>query len=349
MPGQRYGLLPFRCWVRYVGWVRTPSSGVGAPQSLRSSNLDEIRSFLDPHFNRSVTRLTDRRQAVTAQFDVISFGAITLSRGRFGAELDVSMPQLGAYHIAIPCSGWLRQRPEALNPLVTTPGDAVIYHPDEPVQDRWSNDCSVLGIKIEPTLLQTQLATMLDATIPSPLRLEPLMDLRQGPGLSWLRLVRVLADDCFHPAGLTRHPLLRKQLTEAVLAGLLMSAHHRHRDQLDRPSGAPVASRPVRRVIDAVQAFPEEPHTLATLAEIAGVSQRTLQAAFRRYVGTSPMRYLRDVRLSRAHDDLRSEESTTVASVAYTWGFNHLGRFAGLYRARYGVGPSEHQRDRRAR
>jgi AraC-like DNA-binding protein len=28
--------------------------------------------------------------------------------------------------------------------------------------------------------------------------------------------------------------------------------------------------------------------------------------------------------------------------VAYSWGFTHLGRFAALYRARYGVAPSQH-------
>jgi AraC-like DNA-binding protein len=54
------------------------------------------------------------------------------------------------------------------------------------------------------------------------------------------------------------------------------------------------------------------------------------------------MRYLRDVRLARVHDDLFRDEPTTVAAVAYSWGFTHLGRFAALYRARYGVAPSQH-------
>jgi AraC-like DNA-binding protein len=53
------------------------------------------------------------------------------------------------------------------------------------------------------------------------------------------------------------------------------------------------------------------------------------------------MAYLRDVRLSRAHQTLlESDPSTvTVASVAYRWGFTNLGRFAAAHAARYGESP----------
>ena len=33
--------------------------------------------------------------------------------------------------------------------------------------------------------------------------------------------------------------------------------------------------------------------------------------------------------------------AVTVAAVAYRWGFAHLGRFAAVYRSRFGVTPSE--------
>jgi transcriptional regulator GlxA family with amidase domain len=68
-----------------------------------------------------------------------------------------------------------------------------------------------------------------------------------------------------------------------------------------------------------------------------------LQAGFQLYVGMSPTTYLRQVRLDRAHDQLRQADpdQTTVAAVAHRWGFTHLGRFAGSYRARYGVSPSQ--------
>lgn len=55
----------------------------------------------------------------------------------------------------------------------------------------------------------------------------------------------------------------------------------------------------------------------------------------------SPMAYLRQVRLARAHEDARRGGVRSVAEVAHRWGFSHLGRFAAAYAARYGAVPSE--------
>jgi AraC-like DNA-binding protein len=54
------------------------------------------------------------------------------------------------------------------------------------------------------------------------------------------------------------------------------------------------------------------------------------------------MAYVRQVRLARAHAELRAADpdQTTVAEVARRWGFPRAGRFAARYRARYGVPPS---------
>jgi len=85
---------------------------------------------------------------------------------------------------------------------------------------------------------------------------------------------------------------------------------------------------------------PDRPHTSASLAALAGVSVRTLQDGFRQHVGVPPMVYLRRLRLTRAHDDLRTGRAATVAEAAQKWGFSHLGRFAAAYRAKYGALPS---------
>jgi transcriptional regulator GlxA family with amidase domain len=82
---------------------------------------------------------------------------------------------------------------------------------------------------------------------------------------------------------------------------------------------------------------------VADLAGITGVSVRSLQEGFRRHLGCTPMAYLQQVRLERARESLRDADPTrvTVASIAHRWGFAHLGRFAAVYRARFGECPSE--------
>ena len=47
--------------------------------------------------------------------------------------------------------------------------------------------------------------------------------------------------------------------------------------------------------------------------------------------------------LQRVRDALQasSPDQSTIADLAYAWGFNHLGRFAQLYRKRFGELPSQ--------
>ncbi len=86
--------------------------------------------------------------------------------------------------------------------------------------------------------------------------------------------------------------------------------------------------------------------TLPTVVEICQalrVSERTLQYAFREYVGLSPLAYLRRCRLNRVRAALAAADphSTTITQVAMRFGFLHLGRFAGDFKRMFGVTPSE--------
>jgi AraC-like DNA-binding protein len=82
----------------------------------------------------------------------------------------------------------------------------------------------------------------------------------------------------------------------------------------------------------------------AASSGLSAVTPRALQLAFRRHLGTTPLRYLRRLRLAGAHDDLRAAgagDGRTVATIAHRWGFAHPGRFAIAYRRHYGRSPSE--------
>jgi transcriptional regulator GlxA family with amidase domain len=98
-----------------------------------------------------------------------------------------------------------------------------------------------------------------------------------------------------------------------------------------------------------MHADPAHPYTAGELAAIAGVGVRVLQESFKQHVGVSPMTYLRRLRLDGVHTELSEADpwQVSVSEVAVRWGFTHLGRFAGAYRARFGVAPSQTLRERR--
>jgi AraC family ethanolamine operon transcriptional activator len=85
-----------------------------------------------------------------------------------------------------------------------------------------------------------------------------------------------------------------------------------------------------------------EPVTIAELSRLAGVSERTLRAAFRETLGLSPKQYTIAQRLRAAREALRAADpkTTTVTDIAMTYGFFELGRFAGRYREVFGESPS---------
>ncbi|QEM45057.1 helix-turn-helix transcriptional regulator [Mycolicibacterium grossiae] len=97
----------------------------------------------------------------------------------------------------------------------------------------------------------------------------------------------------------------------------------------------------VRRAIDYIHEHAGTDIGISDVAAAVCVTPRALQYVFRRHLDTTPMAYLRTVRLSRAHDDLlRADRSAaTVTSIAARWGFAHTGRFAVLYREAYGQSP----------
>ena len=92
-------------------------------------------------------------------------------------------------------------------------------------------------------------------------------------------------------------------------------------------------------MVEEIQRAPDRGYTLADLARVAGISARSLQYGFQERHGTTPMRYLRQVRLDRARDDL-AQAHGSVADIAYHWGFTNLGRFARAYRDRFGEFPT---------
>ena len=82
--------------------------------------------------------------------------------------------------------------------------------------------------------------------------------------------------------------------------------------------------------------------TVADIAAASFVTIRAVQLAFRRHLDTTPLAYLRRVRLDRAHHDLLTGDPAheTVTAVAHRWGFPNPSRFAATYRRAYGVTPS---------
>lgn len=82
---------------------------------------------------------------------------------------------------------------------------------------------------------------------------------------------------------------------------------------------------------------------VSDLCRVAGVSERTLEYAFKEVMGLTPVAYLTRLRLHRVRKALLAATpgSTTVSAEALAWGFWHFGELARAYRECFGELPSE--------
>jgi transcriptional regulator GlxA family with amidase domain len=97
----------------------------------------------------------------------------------------------------------------------------------------------------------------------------------------------------------------------------------------------------IRHAEEYIDAHAHQHIGLATLAAVTGVSIRTLTAAFRSHRGYTPMALLRLRRFELARKRLLAAAETTVAAVARSCGFAHLGRFSVGYRTIFGESASQ--------
>jgi AraC-like DNA-binding protein len=96
----------------------------------------------------------------------------------------------------------------------------------------------------------------------------------------------------------------------------------------------------VRRAEEYMLAHAALPLSISEIASAAGTTSRNLQLVFAQFLGQSPMRRLREIRLDRAREELNANGGARISDVAQAWGFSHFGRFSADYRARFGELPS---------
>lgn len=210
----------------------------------------------------------------------------------------------------------------------------------EALRMRLSADAAQLVIRIERSALEAQLAELLDSTLVEPIRFKLGMDITSGYARSWYDMLVHSVSDLDRPDTILAHPVAAEQFERSLITGLLLTQPHNYTAVLHGDE-RPVPSRLVRVVVDLLEGHPEWAHTPASLAQQAGVSVRALQKAFREQLDSSPIEYLREVRLQRVHDELSAaqQDGTTVREIAAKWGVLHHGRFSAMYRERFGESP----------
>ena len=106
---------------------------------------------------------------------------------------------------------------------------------------------------------------------------------------------------------------------------------------------SPLALRPLRRVLERMQADLSAKIDLATLAAETGYSRAHFLRTFRAATGQTPHRYLLELRLTKAQA-LIASGSLPLVDIALACGFSNHAHLTTAFRSRYGLSPSAYRR-----
>lgn len=142
------------------------------------------------------------------------------------------------------------------------------------------------------------------------------------------------------------------QLVEVVVPHLLLDDHWDPDVVTARDADSPVhvlapVARPIRpeirEVVELLRGAPERAWSVDEMARIVALSSVHFARLFRLHAGTSPMRFLNELRVSE-FARLVSETTMPVEAAARSVGWQDSRVAAAWFRRRYGVTPSEHRR-----
>lgn len=292
----------------------------------------QISALLQPHHLRPTAPSTDYH----ANMDFFRFSSIGVGSISYSRPMSLQLDSVTDYYLLMFC-----RRGSAR--LVRSGREEWVGHrygaciaPGEPLHAEFTDDCEQIVFKVDARTLRRH------AGRKNPF-LRHQIDLADTRFAPWRTFVRGMLSDPETVDFATSNPRIAAEY-EALFLSTLLQGGLVENDEVD----AGVAPTSVKRAEAFIESHFAEPIALSDIIAAAGVPARTLLNGFRRFRNTSPMRALRDYRLSAAHCRLLAAEADqSILEIALDVGFSHPGRFALEYADRFGERPSATLRRRR--
>lgn len=271
-------------------------------------------------------------------------GPARLDEFRFTMDFDAGVEPLGALVFAHVTSGRIVLESDHEERRLVPGEVALVAQPEHPYTAAM-RDMEIANAVLDPAGL-SRVADTAPGRIQRPVRFTSYLPVSPEAAQMWrttFTYVRDTADTAAALPGTDAFALVTASLERLLVAtALTVFPNTALTDPTieDRRDAHPDT---LRRAIAFIEANPHRDITAADIAAAACVTIRAVQLAFRRHLGTTPMGYLRSVRMAHAHAELMAADRTrtTVTQIAGRWGFLSPSRFSAAYRQVYGRLPSQ--------
>jgi AraC-like DNA-binding protein len=308
--------------------VRTRDRDVGAAAVRRIVAHRARITFEDPDRVDLRVRMSHRGE----------FGAFRLRLG--GVRYVAATEPVGFLFAGFVTAGWAAVRTRGQDVIVQR-NDGWMFPLDVPFSGEAGDaTLGLLGVPVAYAAALAESATGLPA---GQLRFVAPRPVSEPMRRYWVGTAAYLASQLTTP-GAESPPLVAAELLRVAASAFLRVFPNTTMTAARLPAGGRADPAVVRRATAFMDGHSDQPLTVAEVAAAVGVGARGLQSAFRRHHDTTPLGYLRQIRLDRVHCELQVADpasGVTVRETARRWGFAHPGRFAAEYRAAFGRPPSQ--------
>ncbi|MCH4245721.1 AraC family transcriptional regulator [Acinetobacter gerneri] len=315
-------------------------------QSLvfRNQDLNETQSCVADIFKPHDLKACNAKIQSTSSMYHMNCGNLSISRLEYGMDVVIEPDCLEKFYlIQIPIAG--HAQIEFQNEkFVSYSQLGSIISPDLPIRMTWAACSPQITLKIPKQNFLQHCRQHLPESQQNALIFDPKLDLNSTNSLYFFQLYQNLLDSTIYENHPLNHPLVSKEFESNLYNALIYGQQHNLSSQFLRTDKNIISPYFVKNTQEFIEAHIHEALSIELLAEHAGVSVRTLFLGFKKFLGTTPMAYLKEQRFQNAHLDLIRSEHLSITEIAFKWGFTHLGRFSQEYKQRFGHLPSSIKR-----
>ncbi|MEX2123528.1 MAG: AraC family transcriptional regulator [Woeseia sp.] len=308
----------------------------------KTSDLDAAREHISCLFVPHQLDVVGRHQVLDVCISRAQIEGIALIYHRHGARVSVR-PQLlrDFFLLQIPIRGeaFVKVDNEAVHCCTK---QAVMISPTLGVDMTFGEGCEQLIVRVERKDMEHHLEQQLGRHIERPVEFAPAVPLTTTSAKEITSLLHLMTMSLTEAGGICSSSIARNHMASLLISGLLSCLDHNYQEELRKGIGRPHPAY-IARAQEFMKQNLVEPIGPEDVAAAVDVSTRALFAGFKMYLNTTPMRYLKDLRLDMVRETLASVDPrhASVTTIAMNYGFLHLGHFCAAYKQRFGELPRE--------
>lgn len=290
----------------------------------------------------SGTRISVNPKNTDFGFDIriVGLGSIIASCGQYRGDFTIRREDLSdRLQVIIPLKGQVKA--QVGTQTIEANADFIVLAPSRQLSRlEYSSDCHHMILEIPQSDLRRKLGELHGQTIRENIQFQVTLKSTSEAGRLLSLLSKALFEGLGQDTASAAKSFTHLSLVDAILCCLLEQVWHNYADAAE-PAGNIATPKYIERAIEFMQTNLPQQLTIELIAAAVNVSPRTLQQGFKQFRGTTPMAYLKELRMQAAHRELEwAPAGISVADIGRRWGFSHLGRFAAEYRERFGKAPS---------